>query len=56
MVAGTPGGSMWPVGQARQQPPEKEGVPLAHCSGGPSRGPFPYPHQFWKACLSFTVF
>lgn len=25
-VAGTPGGSMWPVGQARQQPPEKEGV------------------------------
>ena len=35
MVAGTPGGSMWPVGQARQQPPEKESVPLAHCSGGP---------------------
>lgn len=29
VVAGTPGGSMWPVGQAHRQPPEKECVRMS---------------------------
>lgn len=29
VVAGTLGGSMWPVGQAHRQPPEKEGVRMS---------------------------